>query len=226
MAVYKLPQQRENRALNYRMATKADRGEIFLYDDVGEGWFGGISAAQFTKDLKALGSVKTIDLHISSNGGDVFTGRAIYSQLAQHQARIVTWVDGLAASIASLIAMAGDEIRMADGSFMMIHSAWGVAIGDAPEMRRMAELLDSVTASIADTYAARTKNERKKIDKMMADETWMTAQEAVDAGFADVVDEPVKAAASVSDPSRFRNLPAALRPNRAAALSLIEGMRA
>lgn len=224
MAVHQL-QPRGNRPLNYKMNTKAERGEIYLYDIIGSGWFGGISAKQFATDLKGLGSVKTIDLRINSDGGDVFDGRTMYSLLAEHSARIVVHVDGLAASIASLIAMAGDEIRMADGSFMMIHNAWGVAIGDAAEMRRMSDLLTSVSATLIDTYAARTQSEADKVKTWMDAETWMTAAEAKERGFCDVMDEPVKAAASVSDPSRFKNLPAVLRPKRAAALAAIATMR-
>jgi ATP-dependent protease ClpP protease subunit len=206
------------------MRSKGDRGEIYLYDTISAIW--GIGAAQFAKDLSALGPVKAIDLRINSDGGDVFEGRAIYTQLANHPARVVAHVDGLAASIASLIAMAADEIRMADGSFMMIHNAWGLAIGEAAEMRRTADLLDSVTATIADSYAARTKQPVADIRTMMDAETWMTAQEAVDKRFADVLDEPVKAAASVRDPSRFRHLPAALHPRRAAAAARVAGTRA
>jgi ATP-dependent Clp protease protease subunit len=226
MTVHQFPQPRGSRALNYRMAAKGDSAEIFIYDIIGASWFGGISAQQFAQDLRALGAVKTIDLRINSDGGDVFDGRAIYTNLAQHPARVVAHVDGLAASIASLIAMSANEIRMADGSYMMIHNAWGVSIGGSDEMRRTADLLDSVSGSIAETYAARTKNDRAKIDQWMADETWFTAAEAVDANFADVLDEPVRAAASVRDPAMFRNLPAALQPNRVAASAAMTRLRA
>ena len=215
--------QRKDRPLNYRMSAKGDNAEIMLYDSIG-GFFG-ISAKQFGADLKALGNPKVINLRVNSDGGDVFDGRAIYTQLAQHPARVVAQVDGIAASIASLICMAADEIRMADGSFMMIHNAWGMSVGNAGEMRRMADLLDSVDGTIQETYAARTKQPLADIRKMCNAETWMTAKEAVDKNFADVLDEPVKVAASISDPERFRNLPAALRPRRAAAVAAIAAMR-
>lgn len=226
MTIHQFPAKRGNRTLNYRMAAKGDSAEIFIYDIIGEGWFGGISAQQFAQDLRALGPVKTIDVRINSDGGDVFEGRAIYTNLAQNPARIVVHVDGLAASIASLIAMAGDEIRMADGAYFMIHNAWGVSVGGSDDMRRTADLLDSVSGSIAETYAVRTKNDRAKIDQWMADETWFTAAQAVDANFADVLDEPVRAAASVRDPGMFRNLPAALQPNRVAAQAAMTRLRA
>lgn len=235
MTIHRLPAPKGGRAPNYRMAAKADRGEIYLYDIIGAGWLGGISARQFAKDLKALGAVKTIDVRINSDGGDVFDGRAMYTLLAEHPARIVVHVDGLAASIAALIAMAGDEVRMADGTMLMIHNAWGLAIGEAKEMRQTADLLDSVSATIRDTMAKRSGNTPDDVQAWMDAETWMTADVAKDRGFADVVTEPVKAAAMVRDlvhaesgyrvaaSTRFKHIPAALRPNRAAALSIIRG---
>lgn len=210
------------RPLNYRMAAKgADAADVYLYDTIG-GW--GISAAQFKNDLKALGTPKTIDLRVNSDGGDVFEGRAIYTQLAQHSARIVAHVDGIAASIASLICMAADEIRMADGAFMMIHNAWSFTIGNAAEHQRMVDLLNSVDGTVQETYAARTGQAAADIKRWCDDETWMTATEAVARGFADVKDEPVKVAAALRDPSRFRNLPAQLRPNRVAAAAALQAM--
>lgn len=211
-----------SRAVNFRVVAKGDAGEIYLYDTIG---FWGITANSFKAEMKALGSVKRIDLHINSDGGDVFEGRAIYSQLAQHGAKIVVHVDGLAASIASLIAMAGNEIRMADGAYMMIHNAWGVAIGGSDEMRRTADLLDSVSSTIADTYVARTGCALAEVRAMMDAETWMTAQDAKKNGFCDVVDDPVRAAAAVRDPSMFKHLPAALMPRRAAAAARLAALR-
>lgn len=204
----------------YRMSAKGDDAEIVLYGVIGESfWSKGVTLEQFRNDLKALGKVKKIDLRINSDGGDVFDGRAMYSLLADHPAKIVAHVDGLAASIASVIAMAGDEIRMADGSFMMIHNPWGGAVGDANDMRRMADLLDSVAGTIINTYAARTKQKPDKIRELMDAETWMTANEAKTLGFTDFVAEPVKAAASVRDPDLYKNLPSALRPKRSLAIA-------
>jgi ATP-dependent Clp protease protease subunit len=235
MTIHRLPAPKGGRAPNYRMAAKADRGEVYLYDIIGAGWLGGISAKQFAKDLKALGAVKTIDVRINSDGGDVFDGRAMYTLLAEHPARIVVHVDGLAASIAALIAMAGDEVRMAEGTMLMIHNAWGLAIGEAKEMRQTADLLDSVSATIRDTMAKRSGNTPDDVQAWMDAETWMTADVAKDRGFADVVTGKVKAAAMVRDlvhaesgyrvaaATRFKHIPAALRPNRAAALSIIRG---
>lgn len=224
-SIAKLLQRDPTKPLNYRMIEdKAkDSAEIFLYDIIGT-W--GISADRFSQDLRALGNVRQIDLHINSDGGDVFDGRAIYSLLVQHSARIVTYIDGLAASIASLIALAGNEVRAADGSFFMIHNAWGIAIGDSSEIRKTADLLDSVNQSIIDTYVARSKMPEAEIRQLMNDETWMPASEAKDRGFVDVVSEPLKIAAQIHESFGFKNPPQALLPNRVAALEAIRRARA
>lgn len=212
----------------YKMVAAGNRGEIVLYDIIGQDWWTGegVTAKRFRDDLKALGKVAAIDLRINSEGGDVFDGRTIYSLLAEHPAQIVVHVDGLAASIASLIAMAGDEIRMADGSFMMIHNPWGMAVGDAGEMRKTADLLESVGGTLIDTYAARSNSQRSDVKKWMNEETWMTAQESLARGFATHVSDPIKAAASIKHPDRYQHLPAALDPRRARAQSAISRIKA
>lgn len=199
----------------YRVVARSkDSAEIYLYGVIGTDWFGdGVSAKQFATDLKALGDVKTIDLRINSEGGSVFDGKAMYSLLNEHKAKIVVHIDGLAASAASFVAMAGDEIEISEGGFVMIHNAYMVAIGDAREMRRSADMLDTVNNTIIDTYVARTKGSRKSIQTMMDNETWMTGAEAVKNGFATKMVENLKVAASVSHPERFQKLPAALKPN-------------
>lgn len=215
----------------YRVvANKASNSaEIYLYGIIGGDWFGdGVTAKQFADDLKSLGNVKTIDLRINSEGGSVFDGKAMYSLLNEHSAKIVVHIDGLAASAASFVAMAGDEIEIAEGGFVMIHNAYMVAIGDAREMRRSADMLDTVNNTIVDVYAARTRGERKAIMKMMDDETWMTGTEAVKNGFADKMVANLKVAASVSHPERFQKLPAVLKPNHkraAAAFSRIAALK-
>lgn len=204
--------------------------EIYIYEDVGEGWFGGVSAKQFATDLRALGAVETIDVRINSAGGDVFDGLAIYRQLVDHKAKVVTHIDGMAASIASVIAMAGEEIRIAEAGFVMIHNAWGLVIGDGSEMRKMADLLDTTTGAIRDVYRARTSLPDDELRTMMAAETWLTGAEAVDKGFADSVVENLRIAASAKiDPAKhkFRHMPAALagRPNYDAAKTRLSAMR-
>lgn len=206
MSVIRFPEKPKNAPpLNFRMEKKsATSADIFVYDIIG-GW--GISAQSFVKDLKALGNVKSINLHVNSDGGDVFDGRAIFSNLVNHPAKITTYVDGLAASIASLIALAGNPIIMADGSFMMIHNAWGMAVGNATEIRKFADLLDSTSKTIADTYAAKTGLSNEDIAAMMQEETWMNAQEAVDKGFATSVGPSLKMAAAVRHREFFAKMP-------------------
>ena len=169
--------------------------EIYIYEDVGESWFGGVSAKQFAADLQALGAVSTINVRLNSYGGDVFEGLAIYRLLADHPATVVTFIDGIAASIASVIAMAGNEIRIAEAGEIMIHDAWSVAIGPASELRAVADRLDAVSSSIADVYAARTGQSKEQIQAWMAAETTFQSADAVKHGFAQSVVPNVKAAA-------------------------------
>lgn len=213
----------------YSMKAKGkSEAEIILYGDVGDSWFGGVTAKQFADDLKAVGKVDTINLRINSAGGDVFDGLTIYRLLVDHPARVVTHIDGLAASIASVIAMAGNEIRISESGFLMIHNAWGISIGQADDMRTMADLLDKTTGSIRDVYVARTGNEAAPVEKWMDEETWFTAAEAVENGFADSVSESLRIAARV-DPAkhRFRHPPKAIAgtPNLDAARQRIARMK-
>lgn len=236
------PEQPADRVANFRCEAKpsTNSADVYLYDIIGSGFFGGISADSFKSELKALGSVKQINVHINSDGGDVFEGKAIYTQLAQHPAKVVVYVDGLAASIASLIAMAGDEIQMAEGAFMMVHKAWGVAVGNDDEMMKTAKLLRTVTDTIIDTYASRTgdKCSRDEIAQLVGDETWLTAKDAVDKGFADKMAAPVRAAAAavrdicgldgsvIPAVARFKNTPRQLlpTPNRLKAQKILENL--
>ena len=197
---------------NIRFVNRGNkRGEIWLYDQVGEGYFGGMSAKQFTDDLNKLGQVDTINLRINSPGGSVFDGVAIYNALKRHPARIEVDVDGIAASIASVIAMAGDEIRMAGNAMMMIHDPHGMTMGSAADMRKTADLLDQVKGLIVDTYAKRTGKVDTTIADMMAAETWMTAAEAQQHGFSDATTEEQRIAACYDfDFSKFKHPPKAL----------------
>lgn len=161
------------------------RGEIYIYEAIGEGWFGGITAKSFSDSMRELGAVAALDIYINSSGGSVFDGIAIYNQIKRHAAaEKIVHVDGIAASIASIIAMAGTEIRIADNGTIMIHDPWGMAIGTADAMRKYADSLDLVRGTLLDTYVARTGGDKDQISDWMADETWMTADMAVERGFA------------------------------------------
>jgi ATP-dependent Clp endopeptidase proteolytic subunit ClpP/HK97 family phage major capsid protein len=194
----------------YKVFAKADgEMEIWIYEEIGEGWYGGLSARQFAKDVEAAGdSITRITLHINSPGGDTFDGNAIYNILKQHKAKVVVFVDGIAASIASIIAMAGDEIHIAENALMMIHNPWTMSIGYAEDLRKTAELLDTIRGTLIKTYTRRTGQSEKKIGELMDAETWMNSDEAIELGFADDIVEAMEAAAHY-DLSRFkyRNIP-------------------
>lgn len=171
----------------------SEEADVFIYDQIA--WFG-VSADEFVKDLNKI-TAKTINLRINSPGGNVFDGVAIYNALRRHAAKVVTHIDGMAASIASVIALAGDEIRMADGAFLMIHNPFAAAIGDSTELRRIADLLDKVAeASILSAYQRKTGVDKKQLQQWMDDETWFNADEAKEHGFVDVIEDQVDANAA------------------------------
>ena len=155
-------------------------------DDIWSG--GGVTANRISAALRSIGS-QDITVRINSPGGDMFEGIAIYNLLRAHPAKVTVEVLGWAASAASIIAMAGDEIRMGLGSFMMVHNAWGIVIGNRHDMREAAILFDQFDAALADIYQARTGMTRTDIEQLMDAETFMTAAQAVEHGFADGVDD-------------------------------------
>lgn len=199
--------------MNVQFKAKGSRGEIWLYDQIGQSFWGdGISAKDFQKELSAMGKVNTISVRINSPGGDVFEGFAIYNQLKQHPAAIEVTVDGVAASIASIIAMAADpgKLSMAKNSLMMIHDPSGMAIGGKDEMLRVAALLDTIKGNLAETYVDRTGNAKAAVESWMSDETWFTAETAINHRFADNVTAE-SAVTACFDLSSFRNVPDTLR---------------
>jgi ATP-dependent Clp protease protease subunit len=210
----------------YRMINRGGgRGEVFLYGPIGQDFWGdGISAKIFADDLKALGAVTTIDVRINSEGGDVFDGKAMYTLLNAHAAKIIVHIDGLAASAASFIAMAGDEIEIAEGAFIMIHDCTGGCYGRAEDFRSYANLLDAANGSVVDVYVSRTGNDAATVKKWMKDETWMSGKDAVTNKFADRMVGNLKVAASVKRPAMFKNLPVALRPRRNAAVATLAAL--
>lgn len=185
------------------------KAEILIYEDVGEGWLGGIGAKRFAEDLRDMGTLTEINVRINSAGGSVFDGIAIYNTLRKNGARVIVDIDGLAASIASIIAMAGDEIRMADNATMMVHNPWGVFAGDAQSLREQADLLDKVRGQLVTTYANQATVDQATIERLMDAETWMTADEALEHGFIHSVTSEMKMAAH-PDVSKFKHAPESL----------------
>ncbi|EPH1498116.1 TPA: Clp protease ClpP [Pseudomonas aeruginosa] len=184
--------------------------EILLYDEIGV-W--GITAQQFARELKALGDLSLISLRIHSPGGDVFEGTAIYNLLKNHPARVEAHVDGLAASMASVIAMAADTIYMPENAMMMVHRPWGIQGGEADDMRRYADLLEKIEGTMVAAYMAKTGKSEEDIKSLLKAETWMDGREAVEAGFADQLTEPLAAAAQLTSKrmKEFAHMPEALK---------------
>ncbi|EEQ8235797.1 Clp protease ClpP, partial [Escherichia coli] len=184
--------------------------DIYIYDEIG---FWGVTAKQFVSDMNALGDITHINLHINSPGGDVFEGIAIFNALKNHGAAITVYVDGVAASMASLIAMAGDTVIMPENAFMMIHKPWGISGGDAEKMRTYAERLDKLESVMVPVYAQKTGKTTDEIAAMLADETWMSGAECLAHGFADQVTPAVKAMACIQSKrtEEFKKMPESIR---------------
>ena len=185
----------------YDFRAQAKGAEIVIYDEIGAF---GIPAKAFLDELKALGPVAELTVRINSPGGSVFDGVAIYNALKRHDAAITVWIDGIAASIASMIAMAGDEVVMPENAMLVLHDPSGLVAGTAADMRAMAEALDRMKAGMVAAYRDKSGRDDAEIEALMAAETWLSAQEAVALGLADRVEQPVRMAAHF-DLSRFRN---------------------
>lgn len=158
--------------------------DIIVSDEYMAEWMGGISPESFVKTLSEI-EAKKIHLRINSPGGDVFAARAIEQALREHPATVVAHIDGYAASAASFIAMAADEVEMSPGAFFMIHKAWTGAAGNSDELLSVAALLEKIDGSLVKTYATRTSQSEESIEKWMTAETWFSAEESVELGFAD-----------------------------------------
>ena len=176
---------------NMTAAEGETSAEISIYDAIGSF---DVNAKQFVDELKEI-NADTINLRINSPGGSVIDGNAMFNALQRHPAKVITHIDGLAASMASVIAMAGDEVHMADNALLMIHNPWTFSMGDADELRKDADLLDKMSASILSSYG-RSQYEADELKNLMDEETWFTAQEALDAGFIDYISTGLRAAAS------------------------------
>lgn len=183
-----------------------DEAEVLIYDEIG---FWGILASDFKRQLAQLGDVNTIHVRINSPGGSVFDGIAIYNALREHPAKVITHVDSLAASIASVIALAGDEVKIAKNAYLMIHDPWTITIGNAEQLRKDAGLLDKFAQTILDVYTAKSSEKPDEFKQLMKEETWLTADEALELGLVDEVVDTSDVKAEF-DLSVFSHAPAAL----------------
>jgi ATP-dependent Clp protease protease subunit len=176
-----------------RAAADDESADLYIYDQIGGDWFSeGITPKMVADALAEAKGAKTLNVYINSPGGNVFDGVAIYNEIRRFDARKVVHVDGVAASAASMIAMAGDEIVMAHNATMMIHEPWGLAIGNADEMRATADLLDKISDDAVLESYSRTEQPKEQLKEWMKAETWMNASEAVERKFADRVTGPKK----------------------------------
>jgi ATP-dependent Clp protease protease subunit len=204
----------------FKITEEGNKGELYIYGPIAnQTWWGDeISPVNFKTDLDSLGDISELTVYINSDGGDVFAGQAIHSMLKRHKAKVTCYVDGLAASIASIIAMAGDVVHMPVNAMMMIHNPWTGMYGNAEEFRKMADTLDKIAESSIAVYQEKTGLSEKKIKEMMDAETWMSAKDALKLGFADEIDEEKQIAASLDgkllmmngqkmDLTRYRNPP-------------------
>ncbi|GGC16406.1 hypothetical protein GCM10011363_36000 [Marivita lacus] len=187
----------------YTIRARATGAEVLIYDEIGAY---GVSAKGFLAELGALPDDAPIDLRLNSPGGSVFDAVAIYNALSRHAGTVTVWIDGIAASAASYIAMAGDEIVMPENAFLMIHDPSGLVMGTAADMRDMAGTLDKIAASMMRGYAAKSGRPEEEIASLLAAETWFDAKDALEAGLATRIAEPVRIAAGF-DIARFRNAP-------------------
>lgn len=192
----------------YSIRSEADVGhaEVMIYDEIGL-W--GVTAKEFVDEINAL-EVKRMDLRLNTPGGSVFDGNAIYNALVRHPADITVYVDGLAASMGSVIALAGSKVVMAENALFMVHNPWTIALGDADDLRETAAVLDKLRDGIVQTYRGKTGAGIEEVQAAMDAETWYTADEALEAGYADEVSIRMGAKATASMKAamaRFKNAP-------------------
>lgn len=195
----------------YALERDAQTGiaQLSIYDEIGEGWFSdGVTAKQWLDEMKALEPEEPIDVRINSPGGLTTDAKAMYNLLKRHKGDIRVFIDGLAASAASYVAMAGDTVTMAENAMIMIHDPWGFTMGNAADHRAQAEVLEKEAGALAQAYVLKSGMETDEVLQIMAAESWFDAEAAVNSGFADQTDAPVKLAASYQlDRYPFKRVP-------------------
>jgi len=179
----------------FKSSDQSGEVELSLYDEIGSF---GIGAKQFIAELKEYKD-KHIHLRINSPGGEIIEGSAIYNALTRHEGGLTVHIDALAASMASVIAMSGNPVYMADNALLMIHNPWTLAAGESKDLRKQADLLDTMKSNLIRAYQKKSGMEEKAIAKLMDEETWLDAVEAVALGFVDAIEDGIPAAASAKD---------------------------
>ena len=186
----------------YNIQNKANKvAEVYIFDEIGSH---GVTAQKFIEEIKGLGD-RPINIRINSLGGDVFNGMAIHNVLKKRTYNTTVYIEGIAASIATIIALGADEVIMAENSLFMIHNAWGGVMGDAKEMRKSAATLEKISNELTEIYVKKTGLSYEAISEMMDNETWLSADEAYELGFVDSISDAMKIAAKY-DVSKFKNI--------------------
>ena len=175
--------------------------EVYIFDEIGSY---GITAQDFISEMKEYKDTP-VNLRINCIGGDVFDGMAMYNIIKKREAKTTSYIEGIAASMGSVIALAADEVIMAENSLFMIHNAWGGAMGEAEDMRKTASVLEKISGEIANIYKRKTRLSLDRIQDMMDEETWLNAEEAYELGFVDTISDSIKVAAKY-DVSKFKNI--------------------
>jgi ATP-dependent Clp protease, protease subunit len=188
---------------------RAEGDTLYLYDVIGD-W--GVTAESFVKALQGM-SAETVHIRIDSPGGDVFAGRAMATAIAQYKGKVIVHIDGWAASAATYVAIAADEVEITEGGFFMIHNAWTMVIGNKQDLIDMAAIMEKIDASIIADYVRKTGKTEAQVVEWMNAETWFSAQEAMDNGFVDRIFESGKGKTKSNrgwNPAAYKNAPAAL----------------
>lgn len=205
-----MPKPKNRKFWNFK-ALDDKTGELTLYGEISnETWWGDeVTPKQFKEDLDALGDIDMLNVYINSPGGDVFAGQAIRSMLKRHKAHKIGYVDGLAASIASVILTACDKVIMYSNTMQMVHKAWTLVVGNADDMRKIADDMDKIDESLIAAYEKKTGLEKDKIIELMEAETWLSADDCLEYGFCDEIEEAKQVAACLDKEilGRYKNTP-------------------
>ncbi|MBU5342289.1 Clp protease ClpP [Caldibacillus hisashii] len=221
--------KQKNKFFNMKASADEKSADVFIYGEITKyAWeeYGEVSSITFKNELDELGDIEVINLYLNSPGGSVFEGITIHNMLKRHKAKVITHVDGVAASIASVIAMAGDVIKMPKNSMLMIHNALTYAWGNAKELRKIADDLDRISNSSMQSYLQKAGNKitAEKLQELLDAETWLSADEAFEYGLCDEVLEENNMVASVSHElfSRYKNVPEQLLKQQNKPFSALE----
>lgn len=188
----------------FNLAKNGDTASLYIYDVISADW--GVSALSVIEAINQAGDVQTLNIHINSPGGDVFEGRAIMAAISAFRGKTIAKIDSLCASAATSIALACNEIEMADGAFFMIHNASGMAWGDKTALRETANVLEKIEGAIVNDYTSRTGKDEQEIRDLMNAETWFTANEALEYGFIDRIADKATAK-NTWNLAAFKNAP-------------------